>query len=412
MKQKISFTTIVILTTIAFVMLANPGIVFSSLDSDINQLKEKIKSKREKIDQIEESIEKYNEKAKEMRKQAVSLKNQIDIIENRKAQIKLEIKETNSKINTLNLKLDKINKEIQQTKEEITKQKKMVMELIRVLHRKQGKNSIEVLTTYDSISEFYNRIQYLESIEQDLSESTKVLKETKKKLKKEKKQKESIKKSFQEMKEKLENKKKDLKDQEELKEQILEKTQKSELKYKTLVSDLRSKYQKVESEIRNIEQSVREKVDKKKLQKKVKGNPEKLSWPTQSRYITAGFKDEDYPFKHVMEHTAVDIRAAQGTPVKAAASGYVGRAKRCDTSSCFSFVMLIHDSGISTVYGHLSNVKVQEDQFVSRGETIGLSGGAPGTIGSGPWSTGSHVHMEVRKNGIPKNPLDYLVEDY
>lgn len=411
MKKKLGIAT-TFLSILLGIVVFNPGIVFSSLDQEIDQLKDKIESKREKIDQIEESIEKYNSKAKDMRKKAVSLQNQIDIIENRKKQIKLEIEETNNKIDTLNLKLTRIKKEIEETRQEIKKQKEMVAELIREMHRKQGKGSLEVLAAYDNFSEFYNKIKYLESIEQDLSESTETLKQTKQKLQQEKEQKQSIKKSYEEMQQKLVNKEKDLDEQEQLKQNLLDRVEQSELKYQTLVSDLRSKYQEVEREIRSIEQTVRKKVDKKKLEEKIEGNPKKLSWPTQSRYITAGFKDEDYPFKQVMEHTAVDIRAAQGTPVKAAASGYVGRAKRCDTSSCYSFVMLIHDSGISTVYGHLSNVKVQEDQFVTRGEVIGLSGGAPGTIGSGPWSTGSHVHMEVRKNGIPKNPLNYLIEDY
>ncbi|MEX2054729.1 MAG: M23 family metallopeptidase, partial [Candidatus Andersenbacteria bacterium] len=62
---------------------------------------------------------------------------------------------------------------------------------------------------------------------------------------------------------------------------------------------------------------------------------------------------------------------------------------------------------ISTVYGHVSGFAVNEGQVVTRGTTIGYTGGAPGTRGAG-LSSGPHLHFEVRVNNAHVNPRKYL----
>ncbi|MEH1864322.1 MAG: peptidoglycan DD-metalloendopeptidase family protein [Nostoc sp.] len=98
-------------------------------------------------------------------------------------------------------------------------------------------------------------------------------------------------------------------------------------------------------------------------------------------------------------HAGLDFAASYGSKIRAADSGKVifagwyggyGRA-----------VIINHGNGLTTLYGHTSELYVTEGQAVERGQAIGA-------VGSTGFSTGPHLHFEVRRNGTPVNPTDYL----
>lgn len=195
----------------------------------------------------------------------------------------------------------------------------------------------------------------------------------------------------------------------DLKENLLEQTFASEKKFQNFL--LQSKYEEeqVSNEIYSLEKNIRQKLEESdKIFSEGNSGSVVLSWPVDpGRGITATFHDPDYPFRYIFEHPAIDIRVSQGKSVGAAAPGYVAKVKNGGIGG-YSYIMLIHANGLSTVYGHLSRLDVQEDTYVIRGQTIGLSGGMPGTPGAGKLTTGPHLHFEVRLDGLPVNPLDYL----
>jgi len=380
---------------------------------EIDGLNEEISSKRKRIKDLEASIESYKKKISRKRTEAVSLTNQISILDNRISRVELDIEATQIEIDTIELEIKALLLAIDDKEVAIQKQKNILAELIRGIHYSSNRKLIELLSAYDSFSDFYDQLQYLETIEEDLAQQTRALTTNKLELVEKKETSEERKLSYERLEDKLENKKKDLEENVTLKQDTLIAAQSSELKYQSLVSSLRGQHRRIEGEISGIEQEVRRRLESQnKLDESTIDFDGKLTWPTQSRYVTAYFHDPTYPYRHIFEHNAIDIRAAQGTPLKAAAAGYVGRAKTCSSSSCYSYVMLIHSGGLSTVYGHMSRITVAADQFVGRGDVIGYSGGTPGTVGAGPFVTGAHLHFEVRKNGIPVNPLNYLVKDY
>jgi len=205
----------------------------------------------------------------------------------------------------------------------------------------------------------------------------------------------------------LEGQKIDLEERTGLKVDLLIQTKNSEYEFKNLVHQLQLEQQQINAEISVLERRVREELSRREAQERFKNmGPAKFMWPVPSRYVTAYFHDPDYPYRHIFEHPAIDIRAAQGTSVKAAESGYVARAKNAGKG--YSYIMIIHNNGFSTVYGHISKIMIKEDEYVTQGEIIGLSGGTPGTAGAGNLTTGPHLHFEIRLDGIPVNPLEYL----
>jgi len=114
-------------------------------------------------------------------------------------------------------------------------------------------------------------------------------------------------------------------------------------------------------------------------------------------YMTRGFRDDSAGY-----HPGIDIAAAVGTPVLATASGKVTFA---GVDSVYGETIIIeHDNGISTLYGHNSELLVEEGNEVLVGGRIALSGNTG-------VSTAPHLHYEIRENNQPVNPLKYISYD-
>ena len=98
-------------------------------------------------------------------------------------------------------------------------------------------------------------------------------------------------------------------------------------------------------------------------------------------------------------HTGLDISASTGTPIKAAASGTVTFSGR--KGSYGNLIVISHGNGVQTYYGHCSALHASAGQQVSQGQTIAA-------VGSTGNSTGPHLHLEIRVNGVAYNPQNYL----
>jgi murein DD-endopeptidase MepM/ murein hydrolase activator NlpD len=122
-----------------------------------------------------------------------------------------------------------------------------------------------------------------------------------------------------------------------------------------------------------------------------------LLWPASGR-ITTHFGTVGWTSPR--GHAGLDIAAPWGAPVLSAGSGRVLVATQAGGPYGYQ-IIVDHGDGLRTVYGHLSALQVETGQEVVRGEQIGR-------IGSTGFSTGPHLHFEVRHNGELRNPLSFL----
>jgi len=122
-------------------------------------------------------------------------------------------------------------------------------------------------------------------------------------------------------------------------------------------------------------------------------------WPTKG-WLTSSFGMRKSPFSGRMKmHEGLDIAARTGTPVYATADGVVSRAETAPGYG--KLVVIDHGYGYRTYYGHNSQIFVKVGQRVKRGDKITA-------VGNTGTSTGSHVHYEVRLNGVPLNPHKFI----
>jgi len=412
MDKKILF----LLLSICLGLFLLKGNVFSlelNVESEkVDEINQEIDKYQQDIEDLKEEEEIYEQKIQNARKDVKSLENEIYILKTQIAQKESEIKRKQKEIDSQTLIIENIQKKILKQEKKLQEIKNQIKHLIQILNLYDNKKPLGMLFLENSLSQVLNQFRYLNSLHSKINDSLKASKTIKEGLG-------AYEVNLREELADLVSLKKDLRDsraslqaQEQSKELILDQTRGVEWRFQSLLADVIKKQENIEREIKSLEQQARKEIKEKqeKIAQKLMEEEGRVifSWPVPSTFITATFHDPDYPFRHWLgEHSAIDIRASQGTPIRAPAAGYVARAKYGGMG--YSYIMIIHNDEFSTLYGHVSEFFVEEGEYVKRGDLIAKSGGMPGTPGAGRFSTGPHLHFGVRLNGVPVNPEDYLL---
>lgn len=372
----------------------------------VDKLNQDIKRKKDEINDLRDQMKAYQRRIEEKRQETASVQGQLSILENKIAKTELDIRANELEIEATTLEIGELQSQIQEKTLKMIKQRAMIAELLRAIDKTDHRTAIDLFLTEQTLSDFFNDVKYLQDSQRELKGALDTVKKLKQDLEKRESEQLAKKAHLEDLAEKLENAKSELSEEKSAKLTLAEQLRVAEVKFRYELAQLQKEEAAINADIAATERRLRKTLDEERL-RRLSGGTTGWAWPVDpSRGITTYFHDPEYPFRYVYEHPGLDIRAYQGTAVRATKGGYVGRAK--DAGMGYSYVMLIHDNDMSSVYGHLSRIAVKEDTYVEKGEIIGYSGGQPGTPGAGNLTTGPHLHFEIRSSGIPVNPLNFL----
>lgn len=363
-------------------IMCNIGIVsFAANTSELQQREEKIK------EQINEATENLQDVDKEL---STNLQ-QVQKLDETIANSENELNELNTKIESLQTSIKSTQERLEDVEARYNKQKNLLDNRLISMYEAGDIQYIDVVLSSASIADFisnYFLITELASYDTGLLEvvekEKKEIETSKEKLDKEKEDMITAKQTQLKTAKVLENTK-------TLRQQYIAKLSTEEQDLQKKIDEYNAQYAALETEIRSIALN--------SISPEYIGGV--MAWPVPGyTKITSEFKMRVHPITGVYKlHTGVDIGAPTGTNFIAAADGVVTKAGF--NSAYGNMVIIDHGGGISTLYAHGSEIMVEVGQTIKQRDTV-LK------VGSTGYATGPHAHFEVRVNGSPVQPLDYI----
>jgi len=381
------FVTIIIaLSSFNLISTASPKFIYSqSLEDELEQIQQEREETKEKIKEVTKQEQQYMNQVGEVEGQLLGALSELDNLNSKLSQAKSEVDKA-----TIGLVLKE--EELKRIDDELKEKIKILNDRVAVIYKNGNSNILEVLLKAEDFLDFISRLKLMNLFAQQDTQNILEVKEKKTATI-------GIKKSIIDLREKQkehEDKVKQLVMQAEQKAREIDDicNEKKNLLSRTTAN--KNALIRMEKELEIKEAEVTRILESYRYGTAPSG---KFAWPVAARIIS-GFGYRIHPIFGVRRfHLGIDLAAPYGTLVKAADGGQVIQAGYFGGYG--NSVMLYHGGGFATWYAHLSSINVSIGQFVQRGQVIGL-------VGSTGWTTGPHLHFEVRINGAPQNPRAYL----
>lgn len=346
--------------------------------------KSKIGNIEKKIDKKEDQIQANNKKQKELKDKISSLESSISATESDLASIRKEITEMNAKTTKITAKVVKLEKKID------TQQETLDLRL-RSMYKNGNLGIIQVLLGSVNIQDFMSNFKLIKELHKSDVNILKELEINHKEVKKKKKELEAIASKLKSHEAAQVTKQKQL---ESDKVAVAAAKAKVEAENSVLykeIDKLNAESDRLSAEIASMQDSNTE----------YKGNG-KFAWPFPGySRVSSEYGYRTHPISGKKKfHSGIDLAGSSGKSIVAADDGKVISAG-WNSGGYGNMVVIDHGSGISTVYAHNSSLSVSKGQTVKRGQTVAK-------CGSTGYSTGPHLHFEVRVNGKTQNPRNWI----
>ena len=348
-----------------------------------------------KIDQTKKKLTQTKIKEHSVIGSLVRSQKELDKVSSNLQTLNLRIGKTEKNIEVIRYKMDNTEQELQRLESNIVQQQSVLRERILAIYKYGYQSYLEVLFEAKDFGEFITRFGMLKRFVMRDVHRINTLREEQNLI--------------TQKKEEISKQKQDLEKQKNLYTRLQNQNRYEQTRYLSKIQATQSELSKIQNDRRLLENALDELEDLSKsmesqirdLQNKSKTalGTGKYIWPV-SGDITSYFGNRIHPIlKKRKYHTGLDIAALTGTPIAASDTGVVIFSAR--NGGYGLMVMIDHGAGISTLYAHCSRLLVNKGQKVSKGEIIAK-------VGSTGLSTGPHLHFEVRKGGVPVNPLNYI----
>lgn len=385
------------------------GTIAHGDNADISALQAKIDARTAEIKKLDAEIAKLNSQISSTKQMSKSLKDEINRLEIIRKKLSDEIAVTQNQIKKTSLNIEKLSYEINDKNKNIEKNKLAITQAIKLINQIEQHNLIEIAFSQKNLSDFWVQTDKLTILSGSLDKMISALREDKTILEAKKTQKEVEKSNLSNLQIKLADQKQIADQNKQEKDKLLMITRSKEANYQALLADRLAKKKAVEAEISRIEAQIKFTLNPKTIPK---AGSRALLWPLDKHIITQYFGNTAFASAHTAVyggrgHNGIDLDASPGTPVKSAQSGIVEGVGdtdiTCKGASYGKWILIKHDNGLSTLYAHLSLIKVKEGQRVDPGQVIAYSGNTG-------YSTGPHLHFSVfASDGVKVDKLQSKV---
>lgn len=366
----------------------------TSASTKLDELRAKMEERNRQIEQIKKEIEEYQKQVDQTLSEKISLKNELNRLEISRKKLISDINLTEKQIETTNFNIERLELEIQLKEKEIANKKDILSEIIRNLNEEESQSLVEITLAHEQFSDFFTNLERMENFQKELGLQLNEVKQLKSLLENNKEEKESEKETLEKLKFKFVDQKIIVDSTKKQKDQLFNETKNKEENYKKLLANRLAKKEALEEEIHQIEEQILIEIDPNSLPRTGSGV---LKWPLDSIIITQFFGNTSFATQNPQVyngkgHNGIDLRASIGTPIKAAREGMVTATGNTDLD-CYGvsygkWVLIEHPNNLSTLYAHLSLIKVSAGQKAATGEIIGYSGDTG-------YTTGPHLHFTV-----------------
>jgi murein DD-endopeptidase MepM/ murein hydrolase activator NlpD len=383
---------------VIFIMVASLPIVgqihAQAQTNTINDLQNKISDRSQRIAELEKEIAGYQSDLADTTKQKSTLQATVKALELARKKLAKEVSLATNRIGVVSDTIDILKSDIGTKEVKIEKLNIVTADNIRTLSQNQDITLIEIALSENTLSSFLDKAENITSFQKKIIATATELGVEKKGLEVDKSKTEEQKKQLVGYKAELADKQKLVEATKAEQNSLLIVTKNKEVSYQKMLADKNALKNTFEQDLLNYESQLKYQIDPTLLPK---AGTQALSWPLAKITITQLFGVTDFAKAHKRlyngkGHNGVDFAASIGTAVLSASDGVVTGTGNTDTvcrgASYGKWVLIQHNNGLSTLYGHLSLIKVSAGDTLHTGDVIAYSG-ATGYV------TGPHLHFTV-----------------